>query len=1397
MLDIPREARYTVFKATPAIVDVAVPAMVGEVHVGWARVGIGQKVASEKLASLTRSGIVYALAAILIGSVIAWFMGRQITQRLYTVQSTIDMVRSGDRSVRSLLSGADEAAAMAREFNAMLDALAERDTELRASEEKYRSLIYKVPTAIVLHDGEGRILTANPRAQELLGLSEDQLLGKLVTDAEWHFLREDESLLPVSEYPVSLVLATRQPLKDYVTGVRRADRVDIVWTLVNAEPEYDEAGEIAQIVVSFVDITRRKQTERELEESRLLFQGVIEQSPIPMAFAKPTGEIFFNQACADHLRVYDEPGFHQGINLFEMKQPWKDYDAQGNLVSARDLPLAKALEGQTTRGLENRVVRKDGSERWEIVNGAPIYNKEGKLIAGFVAFPDITDLRSAESQMRILDFALNRVSESAFLMDEEAHFRYVNDEACRILGYSRHELLALSVWDVDPSLPPRPWQTHWEKLRASGSLIFEGHHKAKDGRIFPVEISANYFEFGGQGYNLALARDITERKEAEEALRESETKYRIVSDNTYDWEFWLGPDGKFIYTSPSCQQVTGHTAEEFIADPDLLDRIIHPEDRVVFGAHREGALHLDVRGERVEVRLNRPDGTMCWIQHACLPVFDSDGQFLGIRGSNRDITDRKQAEQERRDHLHFLESMDQINRAMQGTDDLEQMMSDVLEAILFLFDCDRVFLLYPCDPDAPTWHAPMERTKPEFPGALALGLEIPTDPDVAETFRLLLASDEPVKFGPGSAYPLPVDVSERFGFKCFMGMALHPRVGKPWQFGIHQCSYARVWTDEETRLFREIGRRLGDALSSLLARRNLQESEQRYRVVFENSPAAIWEEDFSEVKSFLDNLKKEGVADFEIYSSEHPETVRQCAELTRIVDVNQAAIALHEATSKEELLRSLLNTFTPASFETFRKELICLWNGGTEMTQDAVVKTLAGEPRDVTIRFSVCPGFEETLSKVLVSMADITERKRDEEEKSTLNDIFNVFLTAPDEDMYNGVLRVLLRVFDSPLGLFGYIGETGELVLPSLSREVWEACQVPEKSIVFQASCWGESLWGRAIREKRSFRSHGPFHIPAGHIHIKHFLAAPIVFGGETIGLISLANRTDGYTQQDQAFLERIANRISPILKARLQRDTQELIRRMAEAEIRRLNANLERRVRERTADLENANEELEAFTYSVSHDLRAPLRHLTGFVSLLAKRTSEQLDEKSLHYLDVISGSATEMGQLIDSILSFSRMGRVEMVKTPVDMNALVQEALAMVRHDAKGREIAWKIEQLPEVYGAADMLRLVVVNLLSNAVKFTAKKPQGIIQVGHIAGNEEDTLFVRDNGAGFDMRYVGKLFGLFQRLHRMDEFEGTGLGLANVRRIIHRHGGRAWAEGVEGEGATFYFSLPKYTGA
>jgi signal transduction histidine kinase len=249
-------------------------------------------------------------------------------------------------------------------------------------------------------------------------------------------------------------------------------------------------------------------------------------------------------------------------------------------------------------------------------------------------------------------------------------------------------------------------------------------------------------------------------------------------------------------------------------------------------------------------------------------------------------------------------------------------------------------------------------------------------------------------------------------------------------------------------------------------------------------------------------------------------------------------------------------------------------------------------------------------------------------------------------------------------------------------------------------------------------------------------------------------------------------------------------VRRRVERELMQTRDHLEKR----GAELEASNKELEAFAYSVSHDLRAPLRHMAGFSELLQKHSAAVLDDKSKRYIGVILESARKMGALIDDLLGFSRIGRAETNKTALSLTQLVEEALAEVRRDVTKRNIVWKVDKLPAAYGDRAMLRLALVNLIANAVKFTRTRTPAEIEIGYMEQTDNQlVIFVRDNGVGFDMKYASKLFGVFQRLHPTEAFEGTGIGLATVQRIAHRHGGRAWGEGLVGKGATFYLSIAK----
>ncbi len=326
-----------------------------------------------------------------------------------------------------------------------------------------------------------------------------------------------------------------------------------------------------------------------------------------------------------------------------------------------------------------------------------------------------------------------------------------------------------------------------------------------------------------------------------------------------------------------------------------------------------------------------------------------------------------------------------------------------------------------------------------------------------------------------------------------------------------------------------------------------------------------------------------------------------------------------------------------------------------------------------------------------------------------------------------------------------------------------------------------------AVRPERGLARMFAYDSPGGML-MRWLLPAVAVFlvfvgwtrlEGERLGLYSTAYGTALFAVVRVVVIGAI---VIVIAKALHELDSK---RRQAAQAIERLNEELKCR----SVELEAANKELEAFSYSVSHDLRAPLRHIDGFSKLLLEEHSAELSDQAQHYLSRVRDGARRMGQLVDDLLSLSRVGRQELRWHIVGLNSLVEEVRRDLKPETEGRQIDWKVGPLPFVECDPALMKQVFANLLSNALKFTRPRAQAVIELGTMTRDGQDVAFVRDNGVGFSMKYADKLFGIFQRLHRQEDFEGTGVGLATVQRILHKHGGRVWAEGELDKGATFYF--------
>ena len=1280
LLDLPGHARQTVLSRTPALVDVVSPAMIGGQQVGWARVGLGQKASSEKLAEITRNGVLYALTAILIGSVIAWFMGRRLTRRLYAVQETINAVRSGDRRARSALVGDDEATALAREFNAMLDALAARDAELHATEERYRSLIEKVQAAIVLHDGQGRILNSNLLAQELLGFSADQLLGRSVLDPQWRFLREDGTPLPVAEYPVSRVLSSRQPLRGQVVGVRRPGQEDLVWMLVNVEPEYDASGTITLVIVSFIEVTERQQAEAEREAL-----------------------------------------------IAELEQR----NQQLRRANAYNRSLIEvSLDPLVTIG------------------------PDGK----------ITDVNAATEA---------------------------------VTGRTRTELIGTDFSD---------YFTEPEKSRAGYQQVFRDGFvrdypleiRHRNGRITSVLYNATVYrdEAGEVVGVFAAARDITERKQAEEACR----RLALIVESTEDAIIAKSLDGTILTWNAGAERLYGYAAAEVVgrsiallAPPEYVDEL--PQILARIG-----------RGERIshfETTRIAKDGRRLQVSLTVSPLMDDRGAVIGASAIARDISERKHAEQERLRYLQSFESLDLVNRAIQGTNDLEQMMRDALDATLAVFGCDRAWLLYPCNRDAPFWCVPMERTRPEYPGALALGLPTPMDVDAARVFEMVEAANGPVTFGPGTEDPLPRELAQKFGFQSMLTMALYPKGAEPYMFGLHQCSYPRVWTSEEERLFQEVGRRLGDGLATLLTYRSLRESEQKYRTLFEESFDGL----------FVTSL--EG----------------------KIVDINRKGVAILGYDSKEEILeldlaREIYDN--PAD----RSRALTLVEAQGTAEYEVVVKKKNGEKCVTYCSLTAAKDEHRATTSYRGIIRDISERKRAEQERLSLKVLEKIVKITKVIRQERDVERLLWRLCETVLEIYNC--DRAWLLFPCDPKAPsWEV-PISRNDPQYPGPAEGQII------------PMTPDVAEIFQVALEH--DSPVVYGN---GGLPLAENTKSWGVQSQ---------ISMAIHPRVGKPWQFGIHQCSHArvwtadEIRlfslisemmveslgnlllirdldKMNLDLEQRIAQRTADLVESNEALtlakdaaeaanrakSVFLANMSHELRTPLNAVLGFSSLL--RSAPDMAETHRKTLDIINHSGEHLLTLINDALDMAKIeaGRIAVEKEPFDLEDLVRSVTDMMRVRAAEKEVLVTFDQSTPyprfVQGDAAKLRQVLINLVGNAVKFTA---QGSVTVrlgvaactldgssgalgpassqgdGQEAALPPDVpplllaLEVEDTGIGIAPEDLQRIFEPFVQLGKPSGQRGSGLGLSITRQYVQLMGGTIAVRSLPGQGTCFQVELP-----
>ena len=851
--------------------------------------------------------------------------------------------------------------------------------------------------------------------------------------------------------------------------------------------------------------------------------------------------------------------------------------------------------------------------------------------------------------------------------------------------------------------------------------------------------------------------------------------------------------------------------------------------------------HLPFR----DFELARPTagGGRRYVSVSGFPVFDGDGRFLGYRGVGRDITERKRAEAERRSYLRFLESMDRIHRAMQATNDLGAMTSAVLGTVLDLFDCDRAWVLRPCDPQSVSWRAVMERTRPEYPGAFPLGTDLPTDAGIVELFRAARATDGPVLLGRNYELSLPGHLAERFTIRSAMAMAIRPKFEQPYLFGLHQCSHARVWTEDEQRLFREIGGRLADALTSLLSFRSLRESERRLEAAQRTAHVGWWERDFLTGRV---SLSDETSRIFGVQPVDLPQWHGRWLSLIHPEDRSKAAAASEAALGggprydveyrvvrpdgTVRMVHSHGDVTWDDSGRPLRQfgvmqDITELWQAEQELRARQEMLDLAqkaaravafdwyigareSENRwspDLEVMYGLEPGtFDRTFQgwKKLVHPDDWPSVKLAIKRAHESGDVAAEYRVIHKDGTVHWLQAKGRMFFDAEGRPDRMVGFMIDITDRRHAEEELRASEARFRTFVDRATDAFFLLDDQLIvvdvnRQACEGLGYGRDELIG--MHPRDFdaaldeqsiaLLAERAGAGETITFETRHRRRDGtvFPVEIRSGTFQQGDRLFYLALAR---DITE--RKLAQE-----------RLREQDHALQMARTELAhvsrlttlgELTSSIAHEVSQPLGGMITSAGACARWLAAEPPEiaEARAALDNIAADGKRAREVIARIRALTK--RQVPRKDQLDINHKILEVLALTEHESRSHDIVVRTQldrTLPRVAGDRVQLQQVLLNLIVNAIEAMSAvrdRPRLLTIVsGHGSGNAV-LVEVGDSGTGLDPEDAERVFEAFYTT----KAEGIGIGLSISRSIVEAHGGRLWASPNEPHGAVFRLSLP-----
>lgn len=1213
--------------------------------------------------------------------------------------------------------------------------------QIQLEDEKFRSSFFNAPLPMIIHAEDGEILEINKAWTELSGY----IASDLPTINELIKVAFTENL--------DKVKAAFQQL--YNTDESREQGDFIVVTKSGEKRLWDFSssalGHLAdgrKLVISMVkDVTLNKVIETELIRGRQKpFRAIFEQTFQLLWLMEPDGTLLnVNQVAldlveSDLLDVVTRP-FWQLPWWNKLKKVLKNDSCLSATQRQLKEAIAKAASGESIRYKVNIFTSQNSIKTIDFCLES-VKNDRGESILLIAQGRDLTERDRAEAALEesqtMLQAILDHSTAVIFVKDLLGRHLLINRQYQALFQVSQEEIKGKTDRDIFSEEIAEILQRNDRKvLEANTALTLE--EVVHQGDEFHTYITVKFPLCDRQNNPYAIcgiATDITERKQAEEALRRAYDELEIkVSQRTaslqaeikerqqaeaalldsqsllnlalnatkiiiWDWDLIANKYTWFDKAEAIFGLEKGSLGETY---KDFLKRV-HPEDRKLVENARRNAINNREEYNFIEYRIVLPDGKIRWLESKCQIFYDDSGNAVRMVGTSLDISDRHESQEQ----IRLLQT---ITQAISEAPTFDSALEFVICKICGITNWNFAEIWIPfieegilklssaCSCKMPNWH---KLRKDNY------GLTIP---DHRGIVGRVFTSKQPEWIEDVSAEPediyLPLEKIAEFGIKATLAVPIIAD-DRPIAILVFFASKSLPQNEKLVKLVISVTNQLGLAIWRKQTEKALRESEERLQTIINN------------------NIDGSIVVDRD----------------GKVRFVNPAAASIFGRQRADFLNTTLwLSTLNQGVTEIEIKRK----NG----------EIITAEMRQVELLW-------EGEKAHLLSLRDITERKQAELEKlEMLKEI------EKERSLLSAVLQQM------PAGVVIAEAPSGQLIMGNQQlEEIFSHPLFPSNNV-------------EAYSEWHSFHADGTPYLSQNLPLARSLTTGEVIFQEE----ISI-EKGDG-------------SRAAILLSSTPIRDSEGKIiasvatfyeiteRKKIEEQIRELNESLEAKVRERTAQLEAANKELETFSYSVSHDLRSPLRGIDGFSRILKERYGKQLDNRAKHYLERIIANSERMGELIDDLLELSRVTRGKMNRQNVDLSALAEEIIKELKSREPQRIVEVAIAPQLVVNGDPGLLRIVLENLLDNAWKYTSHHPQAYIEFGSVFHQGKLAYFVRDDGAGFDMNYTDKLFGSFQRLHSESQFAGTGIGLATVQRIIRRHGGHIWAEATVEKGATFYFTI------